>query len=361
MLTVLLVLAAPMQALAQPTPAHTPPAWAHTLQQGLDAVQARFPGQIGVYVEHLGRGESLALHADEPWYVASGVKVPVAIAVLQDVERGALSLDTRITLRAEDFVDGAGQTNAQPAGARLPVSWLLEQMIIDSDNTATDLLIGQVGLARVNAVAQDLLAGTQPLTITSLADVRRLAYATLHPAAAHLTAQDLLALRRAGAGRARYDALARILAVPPQAFHLPDLDSAFEAYYATNVNTAHLRDIGHMLTRLAQGTALGPWGTDHLLTLMTRVRTGERRLKAGLPADTQLAHKTGTQHRRICDLGIATTPVGDTRVQVVIAACARGASLSTSERALREVAAAITASGVLVRDNPMSFRLWGPR
>jgi len=360
------VLAAPWRLSAAPPALPTPqvqalnvPAWTLSLQKRLEAADARFAGDIGVYVHHLDRNESYSFHGEEPWYLASGVKVPVAIAVMRAIERGELSLQTRLTLRETDFVDGAGGTNAHPAGTRLPVSYLLEQMIVYSDNTASDLLIRGVGIARVNAVASELIA-VRGVQITSLADVRRRAYGMLHPAAAGLKSSDLLALQRSGAGPARVRKLAQLLAVEPAEFLLPDMDSAFEAYYATHANSASLVDYGRMLASLSDGLALGPDGTRYLLDLMTRVQTGQQRIRAGLPAQARFAHKTGTQYRRTCDLGIVTMPPTATAraqsprpraARVVIAACARGASTAASERALRDVGAAVTASGVF-RDTP---------
>ncbi|MFC4726992.1 serine hydrolase [Coralloluteibacterium thermophilus] len=339
-----LLLAAASPAASAPLPdTETPtPAWVETLRTRLDAAEARFPGEIGVYVHHLGRDETFSFRADENWYLASGVKVPVAIAVLRRIEDGALALDSRIALEPDDFVDGAGGTNAHPPGTRLRVSYLLEQMIIYSDNTATDVLIRVVGLDEVNAVARELVAA-QGLEITTLADVRRRAYGTLHPGAAGLTSADLLALRRAAAGAPRLDLLAQMLGTTPGEFLLPDLDSAFEAYYAINLNSAPLSAYGRMLGALADGRALGPEQTAYLLGVMERVRTGDRRIRAALPPGARFAHKTGTQHRRVCDLGIVTLR-GE---RVVIAACARGGTTAQGERALRDVGAAVTASGVL--------------
>ncbi|WP_202841324.1 serine hydrolase [Luteimonas saliphila] len=330
------------------------PAWTLDLERRLAEADARYAGDIGVYVRHLERGESFSYRADEPWYLASGVKVPVAIAVLRAVARGDLALDTRLTLREDDFVDGAGGTNAFRAGARLRVSWLLEQMIVHSDNTASDVLIRAVGIDAVNAVAAEL-TDAAGVRITTLADVRRLAYGQLHPAAARLQSRDLLALRRSGAGQARIDALVRMLAIPPEELRAPDLDSAFEAYYATHVNSGTLVDFGRILAALAEGRALDLPETAYLLDLMARVQTGHRRIRAGLPPGTRFEHKTGTQHRRSCDLGIATVPstrAGTPPARVVIAACARGTGTAAGERALRDVGAAVTASGVFVDAPP---------
>ena len=346
--------ASPQRAQPPPTEQLPVPGWTLALQSALEAVDARHPGDIGVYVHHLGRDESFSYRADEPWYLASGIKVPVAIAVLRAVARGELALDTRIELRAEDFVDGAGATNYRGAGSRLRLDWLLEQMIVHSDNTASDVLIRTVGIDAVNAVAAEL-TDTAGLHITSLADVRRLAYGQLHPSAARLRSADLLALRRSGAGQARVDKLVQLLRIPPRELRQPDLDSAFEAYYATGANSASLVDFGRMLAALAQGRALDLPRTAYLLDLMARVQTGQRRIRAGLPPGARFEHKTGTQHRRTCDLGIAAVPLArasEAPARVVIAACARGTGTAAGERALRGIGAAITASGVFVQVPP---------
>ena len=81
----------------------------------------------------------------------------VTLAVLQAVERGDFTLDTPLRVRASDYVDGAGQTNSKPVGRALSVRYLLEQMLIYSDNTASDMLIGLVGIRAVNALVQQLV------------------------------------------------------------------------------------------------------------------------------------------------------------------------------------------------------------
>jgi beta-lactamase class A len=37
---------------------------------------------------------------------------------------------------------------------------------------------------------------------------------------------------------------------------------------------------------------------------MENITTGDKRIKAGLPSNTRFAHKTGTQIRRACDIGM---------------------------------------------------------
>ncbi|WP_046114983.1 serine hydrolase [Aquincola tertiaricarbonis] len=328
------------------------PAWVPRLQAELAQVAQRHSARIGVYVRDLDSGASASFQADRPWYLASTVKVPVAIAVLRGVERGDFGLDTPLTLRAADLVDGAGPTRLKPLGAPLTVRYLLEQMIVWSDNTASDMLIGLVGIQAVNALVQELVPGGFE-RITSLADVRRQAYGQLTPAAQHLSGSDFLALKQQRSEAERRLLLARLVGVPASELKLPTLAAAYEAYYATGLNTGRLDAYGELLARLVEGQALGPKGTAWLLRLMERVKTGPNRIKAGLPTRARFAHKTGTQRGRTCDAGVISVPRLGKDSRVLVAACTSGElSVARSDRALREVGAAICHSGLLTDGKP---------
>lgn len=345
----LVLVAAPLQAAPDAT-------WVPRLQAELAAVAARHTAQIGVYVRDLESGVSTAFHADERWYLASTVKVPVAIAVLRGVERGDFGLDTRLTLRAADLVDGAGPTRHQPVGKALTVRYLLEQMMVWSDNTATDMLIDLVGIGAVNALVQELVPGSMPEgfgRITSLADVRRQVYRQLTPEALHLQGSDFQLLKQQRNDSERRLALAHLLAVPPKDLRLATIGQAYDAYYATGLNSGRLDAYGELLAQLAEGKALGPVGTAWLLKVMERVKTGPNRLKAGLPLRARFAHKTGTQRARTCDSGVISVPRLGKDTRVIVAACTRGElSVARSDRALRDVGAAICQSGLLTDGKP---------
>ena len=329
-----------------------PEAWSQRLAADLAALDAASQSDIGVFVSELDGGTSLSYRADKPWYIASMVKVPVAIAVLRGIEAGTFSLDTALRLRASDYVDGGGSTNSHPLATPLPIHYLLEQMIIHSDNTASDMLIDLVGVAEVNAVVTSLVPQGFG-RITSLAEVRRQVYGQLSPAAIHLSGADLIALNRVRNDRERLELLATLLQVPVSSFKRRSLDAAFNAYYASGLNTARLDAYGQLLTLLVHGKALGPVSTDYLLGLMDRTATGQHRIKAGLAPGMRFAHKTGTQRRLACDAGLLQmTHAGQTKRAIVVA-CAKGERLlPLSESALQSVGAAICRSGLL---SPHSF------
>jgi beta-lactamase class A len=121
------------------------------LQHLLDAELARFPARAGVWVKHLTTGEEAGVRADETFNSASVIKIPVLVLAYQMAENGQLSLAERITIRREDVRGGSGIFRHHDAGLQPTLRDVLLQMVITSDNTATDLAIAKVGgVARVN-------------------------------------------------------------------------------------------------------------------------------------------------------------------------------------------------------------------
>lgn len=310
-------------------------------------MEAKGTAKIGVYVRDLDSGISASYQGSKRWYIASMVKVPVAIAVLRGVERGQYMLSTRLTLRAGDYVDGAGPTNSQSVGTALSIRYLLEQMMKYSDNTATDMLIDLVGVAHVNQLVQAAVPNGFT-RITSLSDVRRLIYGNLVTNAQALTGPEMIVLNRERVDAERLQLLSRLVGTPVEQFLLPTLSLAYKNYYDSGVNSAQLDAYGELLSQLVNGKLLNSKYTDYLIALMERTATGAGRLKAGLPSGVRLAHKTGTQRGRTCDAGLARLSEGALERRVIVVACTRDEpSLAQSEAALMQVGLAICRSGLL--------------
>ena len=126
----------------QPTPLHNL----------LARASAEFPGRAGIWVKHLTTNETAGVRDGEIFNSASVIKLPVLVLAFQMAEKGAINLDERITIRKEDIRGGSGIFRYHDAGLQPTFRDVLLQMVITSDNTATDLAIAKVGgVARVNA------------------------------------------------------------------------------------------------------------------------------------------------------------------------------------------------------------------
>lgn len=110
-----------------------------------------YVGEVGLLVTDLAGRELFALNPDRSFPAASTIKVPLLVQALEEAQAGRLDLGGRVTLRAEDRVPGAGVLHELEAGLALTWQDVLTLMIVVSDNTATNMLIGRLGVEGVNA------------------------------------------------------------------------------------------------------------------------------------------------------------------------------------------------------------------
>lgn len=114
---------------------------------GLDAVSS-------LYAKHLPTGQELAIRADRPMNTLSVIKIPIMVQAFLDDAEGRLDLDARHTVGLDDMRRGSGLLQSFDLGLSPTLRDLVTQMIITSDNTATDMVIDLVGLERVNQLLE---------------------------------------------------------------------------------------------------------------------------------------------------------------------------------------------------------------
>lgn len=310
------------------------------LEQRIAELDREMTGSLGVYIRHLGQGWSVGHRADRDWYLASTIKIPLGIALMQRAEAGELSLDEELTLTEADFVDGSGELLWRDPGEQFTLIELNRRSIRDSDSTATDLLIGYLGTDRLNELVAEF---SEPGTfgrITPILQVRHDAWSEVHPDARQLTNLDFIELSTERDATRRHAMVLEKLAIDADQADAGSTREAFRRYYETGDNSGNLELFGRLLERLVRGELLDEQHTDLLLDIMESVTTGDRRLKAGLPERIALAHKTGTQIDRACHVGIVNPRSPDDAV--IIMACARDYdNLNEAEKAFAEIGRAL--------------------
>ena len=147
----------------------------------------------GVYITDAETGEAFALYNENTVFKsASLIKTPIMLTALEEVEKGNMTLDTCIRVQPCHMV--GDEAPVIKDGKDVPLSVLLEYMITDSNNSATNVLIDTLTMEKVNAFSHriglhDTLLRRHMLdyeaarqgreNLTSAADMLRL-YTLLH-------------------------------------------------------------------------------------------------------------------------------------------------------------------------------------
>jgi len=294
------------------------------LQAEIERVAQRTGGTVGVGVRHLESGQELYLNRGVRFPMGSMFKVPVAVQVLALVDQGALALDKKVLLQASDLRPGSGRLVKSFVEPRpLSVRELLETMLIDSDNTATDLLWKE--------------AGGAPAVSARLAALELKGITVARPTGELMAAAMGLSEQAAGKEMtpARMDDLVRQY---PRRHRVAEIAAFLKDERDTTSPEAYVG----LLARIWRGEALSAPQTALLLDIMYRCATGRGRLPGGLPPGTRVARKTGTLRPHVTnDAGIITLPGNAGYVAVAVLVRESPQDLRAQERAIANIARAV--------------------
>src|SRR5262249_12147944 len=127
------------------------------LEPDIRALLAEAGGRWGVYARNLGTGETVGVDADTPMYTASAAKTFILVHYARLVAAGACDPDRRVAITSDDQVLGTGVIRFLAPGLAPTMNDLATLMIIVSDNSATDVVLREVGGAdAVNATMDEL-------------------------------------------------------------------------------------------------------------------------------------------------------------------------------------------------------------
>ncbi|MBI1746882.1 MAG: serine hydrolase [Acidobacteria bacterium] len=128
-------------------------AWGQS-RQGLEAdLRAMLPpsgGKMVLAAKNLKTGETVHVDSATRVKTASVIKLPIMVEVFYQVKEGRLKLDEPISFNDSDKVQGSGILQDLHGGLSLTLRDAVILMITLSDNSATNLVIDKVGIARVN-------------------------------------------------------------------------------------------------------------------------------------------------------------------------------------------------------------------
>jgi hypothetical protein len=151
-----------------PEPLERPRSW-----KGLDSYLKRVAPKVGFVAAEVSGGGCqplFTLNPNRELAVASAFKLYVLGAVADAVAAGEIGWDDALAIQSDLKSLPNGDLRLEPAGSRFPVRAYADQMMANSDNTATDHLIALLGRERVEAFMAEMGHSApernQPLLLT---------------------------------------------------------------------------------------------------------------------------------------------------------------------------------------------------
>jgi beta-lactamase class A len=114
-------------------------------------------GVMGVAIKDLTTSEEILINDQLIFPTGSSIKIPILIELYKQAAEGKYKLTDQRWVEGKDKVGGSGViVNFGDHTSQLSLGDLATLMIVLSDNTATNMLIDQVGMANVNRTMDEL-------------------------------------------------------------------------------------------------------------------------------------------------------------------------------------------------------------
>jgi beta-lactamase class A len=253
------------------------------LTERLSEICNRAGGATGVAVIHVETDRIVAIQGATQLPLYSVFKLPLAIAVLKEVEENRLELNKKVRVKPADVAAGwVANSHLWRKPVDRSIAELLALSIIHSDNTSSDKLLQLVG--GPGAVTQRMRElGFQNIEIVST--VRKLSENRDRP------------------------------------------------------NTGSAEDLARLLAQLQKGAVLQPAQLSLLLGFMQQAMTGAKRLRGNLPAGTPVGDKTGTGDKGAAtnDVGIITLPKGRGHLAIAVLISGSKLPIEAQEKIIAEI------------------------
>lgn len=208
----------------------------------LRRLEAESGGRLGVALLDSRDGSRSGYRSDERFPMCSTFKAVLAAAVLRRVDSGQEQLARRVRFGADAILDYAPVTKTHVGGDGMSLAELCDAVVTLSDNTAANLLLTAIG---------------GPVALTAF-------------------------LRTVGDDVTRLDRIE------------PDLN---EALPGDPRDTTTPKAMASTLSALTLGNGLSPASRTQLVAWLVANKTGDARLRAGLPPSWRIGDKTGTGNR----------------------------------------------------------------
>ena len=269
------------------------------LKGQIESTIPRARGEVGVAIKHLESGTEVLVNADKTYPMASTFKLPLLVELYYEKTAGKLSLEDRVEVMPGDLHIGSGVMIAQfdPPGVQLNIRNLINLMMRISDNSAADILLNRAGIANVTARMKTL--GLNSIRVDR-------------------TTQEMI-LNQSGLDYSKYGALpVRQVRQLLDAVDAGTAARANDQFNKTEKDVAKPSDMNHILEKLYFGEIVDRATSDEIIDILKECQTGTARIPGLLPADTVVAHKSGSIGGSVNDTGIVFLPYNAGHLAVTV-------------------------------------------
>jgi len=203
---------------------------------------------VGVAIKNLVTGEKFFINENEVFPQASSIKIHILAELYHQAEQGKIRLSDVVPLPAAVRVGGDGVLNGLgESTVSMSIRDYAILMVVLSDNTATNLIIKQVGMENVNKFLQS------------------------HGAVKTKLQRVMMDVKAAAEGR-------------------------------ENIGTP--KEVLMILEKMYRGEIVSRKASEEMLSILRKPKSKDDPIKEGLPADVNVANKAGEIEGVRCDVGI---------------------------------------------------------
>jgi beta-lactamase class A len=310
------------------------------INQKIRSIEKRSNVIIGITAVHIEKNKIIAHNGNKRFFMASTIKLPIALAFLHRVDEKKDSLNRAIKLDLKNSVPGSGALYHAFEKKRISMSsqQILKFMLANSDNSASDTILQAVnGPGYVTKRMYEL--GFKNIFINR--SILEMLMDTNHVDHAYLKKP-----------RTVYSWKKLFNSTP-----LSQKVMAWKRFQNDIRDSTTPDDMAKLLVKLYKKQALSDASTKLLIDIMEKCRTGRSRIKGLLPSYVKVAHKTGTWaidgqnylkypgsknlYRFASDVGIITLPNNKGHIAIAIYVKSQAASDYPRTRAIALASRAI--------------------
>jgi beta-lactamase class A len=247
------------------------------LSKKINAIEKKSSSIMGITAIYIEKNKIVTHNSNKRFFMASTIKLPIALAFLNRVDEKKDSLSKMIKLDLKYAVPGSGTLYhaCEKKRSSMSLQHILKVMLTHSDNSASDIILQRANgpefvTKRMNALGfKNILINRSILEM--FMDTNHVDHSMLKQS------------------RSVYSWKKIFNSTP-----LSKKVMAWQRFENDIRDTTTSNDMAKLLVKLFKKQALSESSTNLLIKIMEQCRTGRSRIRGLLPGNIKVAHKTGT-------------------------------------------------------------------